>query len=300
MMKWCTAAPLEYNGDLDVPFDLGNNVVLCARPGWLVQENITSGLGDQDRTLLDVSKYVLMQEYDADALGDRDPTWTGDTPRSKQQKAEEAINLANTALWIVKPCPVGFKRVVVAHRRSGAWMRVQFGVSTPLRVHTFDIHNEYDSSELHAARELNCALMGLARREAIWIACRTLWLALLTREWTIRYLLLWTTLETLYGPEDGREITYRISQRLAFFLSENRVEARKTFELSKKGYEWRCRVVHGMRLSKLKPELSERIMHASEGLVRDSLKRILADSTLIKQFNGRTREEYLDGLTFSS
>ena len=41
-------------------------------------------------------------------------------------------------------------------------------------------------------------------------------------------------------------------------------------------------------------------MHEAEGMVRDSLKRILADSTLVKQFNGRTREQYLDGLVFSS
>jgi len=299
-MNWCTIAPLEYDGYLDVPFDLGDNVVLCARPGWLIQDAITYGLGDQDRTILDVSKYVLIQEYDADALGDPDPAWTGETSRSKQQKAEEAINLANTALWLAKPCPVGFKRVVIVHRSSGVWRRIQFARSNPLRPHTFDVNNEYDSSDLQIAKELNCALMRLVRREAIWIACRTVWLALLTRELTIRYLLLWTALETLFGPEDGREVTYRISQRLAFFLSGERAEARKTFESSKKGYEWRCRVVHGMRLSKLKPELSERLMHESEGLIRDSLKRILADSTLINQFSGRTREQYLDGLDFSS
>lgn len=299
-MNWCTVAPLEYDGYLDVPFDLGNNVALCARPGWLIEDNITYGLGDQDRTLLDVSRYVLMQEYDADALGDPDLAWTGETPRSKQQKAEEAINLADTALWLAKPCPVGFRRVVVADSRLGVWRRVQFGWSNPLRPHTFDVNNEYDRSDLQTAKELNCALMGLARREAIWIACRTIWLALLTPEWTIRYLLLWTALEALFGPEDGREVTYRISQRIGFFLSGERAEVRKTFESSKKAYEWRCRVVHGMRLSKLKPELSERLMHESEGLVRGSLKRILTDSTLIKQFSGRTREQYLDGLVFSS
>ena len=299
-MKWCTAAPLVYNGDLDVPCDLGNNVILCARPSWLIQRDIVSGLGDQDRTLLEISKYVLLQEYDAEALGEPDPVRTEETPRSKQQAAEEALNLANIALWIAKPCPVGFRRVVVANYRSGTWIRVRFGVSTQLYVHTYDIHNEYDSSEVHAARGLNCALMGLPRRETIWIACRTLWLALLTREWTVRYLLLWTALETLFGPNDGREITYRISQRLAFFLSANRIDARQLFALAKKGYEWRSRVVHGMRLKRLKPELSESIMHESEKLVRDSLKRILADSTLIKQFDGRTREEYLDGLLFSS
>ena len=299
-MDWCTIAPLEYDGYLDVPLDLGNNVVLCARPTWLTQEEITSGLGDQDRTILDISKYVLMQEYEADALGDPDHTWTGETPRSKQQKAEEAINLANTALWLAKPCPVGFRRVIVANCRSGVWMRVQFGWSNPLRPHTFDVNNEYDSSELQIAKELNCALLDLGRREAIWIASRTVWLALLTREWTIRYLLMWTALESLFGPEDGREVTYRISQRLAFFLSSERAEARQKFESGKKGYEWRCRVVHGMRLNKLKPEVANKLMHEAEGMVRDSLKRILGDPTLVNQFSGRNREPYLDGLVFPS
>jgi hypothetical protein len=300
-MKWSTIALLEYDGYLeDVAVELGNNVVLCPRPDWLITEEITYGLSEQDQTDLNISKYVLMQEYEADSLGDPDPGWTGETPRSKQQKAEEAINLADTALWLAKPSPIGFRRVIVAHSPSGVWTRVQFGRANPLRCHTLDVDNKYDSSDLQTAKELNRALLGLGWREAIWIACRTLWLALLTREWTVRYLLLWTALETLFGPEDGREVTYRISQRLAFFLSEEKAEVRKKFQESKKGYEWRCRVVHGMRLSKLKPEESERIMHEAESMVRDSLKRILGDPTLIKHFNGTNREPYLDDLVFSS
>jgi hypothetical protein len=118
-MNWCTIAPLEYDRTLDVPFDLGGNVLLCARPDWLTQKEITYALGDYDRTVLETSYYVLMQEYDASSFGDPDSAWTGERPRSKQQRAEEALNLADTALWLAKPAAIGFRRVVVAHRPSG-------------------------------------------------------------------------------------------------------------------------------------------------------------------------------------
>ena len=62
-MIWRTLAPLEYDSHtLEVPFDLGNNVLLCVRPDWFTQEEITYALGDYDRTLLDASPYVLMQD----------------------------------------------------------------------------------------------------------------------------------------------------------------------------------------------------------------------------------------------
>jgi hypothetical protein len=44
-MNWCTLAPLEYDRTLDVQFDLGNNVLLWARPDWLTQKEITYELG---------------------------------------------------------------------------------------------------------------------------------------------------------------------------------------------------------------------------------------------------------------
>jgi Apea-like HEPN len=241
----------------------------------LINDEITQGLSDQDRTLLDTTKYVLMQEYEATALHDPDPAWFGDTPRSKQDKAEEEINIANIALWIAKPCAIGFRRVVVPCRRSAVWRRVRFGVANPLIPHAFDVHNVVEGTELKTAKELNGALSALGRGDALWVASRTLWLALLTREWTVRYLLLWTALETLFGPTDAREVTYRLSQRLAFFLSAQRDEARDGFEAAKRGYEWRCRVVHGMRLSKLKPETSQSLMQEAESMTRiDNHNRI--------------------------
>ena len=299
-MNWCTVAPLEYDGALDVPFDLGNDVLLCARPDWLTQDEITYALGDYDRTLLETSYYVLMQEYNASSFGEPDSAWAGERPRSKQQKAEEALNLADTALWLAKPAPIGFRRVVVAHHPSGLWQRVQFGWANPLCCRSLDIENEYERSDLQLAKELNCALLTVGRQQAIWIAARTLWLALVTREWPIRYLLLWAALETLFGPEDGREITYRIAQRLAFFISEDRTEAKKRFQMCKKAYEWRCRVVHGMRLKKLKPQESEGLMHESEFLIRLSIRRILKNKSLMMEINGRNREDFLDNLVFSN
>ena len=213
---------------------------------------------------------------------------------------EEALSLADAALWLAKPAPIGFRRLVVAHYSSDTWRRVHFGWTNPLCCHNLDSDNEYKRSDLQIAKELNRALLNVGRQETLWIAARTIWLALVSREWPIRYLLLWTALETLFGPEDGREITYRIAQRLAFFISANRDEARKQFQMCRKGYEWRCRVVHGMRLRKLKSEESEGRMHEAESMIRTSMQRILLDKLLIKHFNGKDRERFLDDLVFSN
>lgn len=55
-MEWCTIATLEYDGDLIVPVELGNDVSLIVRPNWLTEKAFTSGLSDEDRTILNVKQ----------------------------------------------------------------------------------------------------------------------------------------------------------------------------------------------------------------------------------------------------
>lgn len=50
----------------------------------------------------------------------------------------------------------------------------------------------------------------------------------------------------MFGAEDGREITYRLSQRIAFFLASNQAEARQLFKEVKKAYSFRSKVAHGV------------------------------------------------------
>jgi hypothetical protein len=112
-------------------------------------------------------------------------------------------------------------------------------------------------------------------------------------------LLLWVALEGLFGPEDAREVTFRLSQRAAFFHADDRREAQELISIVKTGYSWRSKVVHGMRLSKLPKKNWEQIMSEAEDLLRRSLNRLLNDLQLVQTFEGKTRERYLNDLVFS-
>src|SRR5262249_40706002 len=62
---------------------------------------------------------------------------------------------------------------------------------------------------------------------------RTVWAGLQTNTVEIRYSLLWIALEALFGPEDGGEITHRLSQRIAFFLKTENPATREMFRTAK-------------------------------------------------------------------
>jgi hypothetical protein len=112
---------------------------------------------------------------------------------------------------------------------------------------------------------------------------------------TVRYLLFWVALEALFGPEDGREITFRLSQRVGFLLGVSKEEARQLFETAKAGYGFRSKIVHGQW--KQDPSATERMAEA-EGLLRRAYTRILETPDLADTFSSKKREVYLDDLAF--
>lgn len=85
---------------------------------------------------------------------------------------------------------------------------------------------------------------------------------------------------------------------MAFFLEKEGSKAREVYSRIKKNYEWRSKIVHGLRLSKLQREKSNALLVELEELVRRSLVGILASENLTEVFDGGRREEYLDSLAF--
>jgi hypothetical protein len=122
--------------------------------------------------------------------------------------------------------------------------------------------------------------------------------ALSDQTWEFRFLLIWLVLECLFGPETPQETTFRLSQRMAFFLEKEGSTAREVYARIKKSYEWRSKIVHGLRLSNLQGEKSDSLSVELEGLVRRSLVAILDSENLAETFDGGGREEYLDSLAF--
>lgn len=108
-----------------------------------------------------------------------------------------------------------------------------------------------ERENFYRAKQLNDNLIRLKRSGPIWISVRSLWEALTaTVEWPIRYLVFWIVLEALFGSSDGREVTYRLSQRLASFAAKDKSKRLEYSKMIRKSYDWRSKIVHGMRLSK--------------------------------------------------
>jgi len=270
--KWCTIAPIKYWDTTTVPanfwdrnenqgksFNLSHDVILRPAPDWAIDKQILNNLTkDQGEQLQGSSRICFVIEYEADSLGDPDSEYQGEQPRSKQDRAHELIHLANLALWIAKPSSIGFDFIIDADSPSNSWELRSLSSAKPLLPLDRDYEVKLETNDLENARGLHSSLFALPRDKAVWIAVRTIWLSLQEREWSIRYLLLWIALEALFGPEDGREITYRLSQRVAFFLTSDRKQRQALFKAVKDGYVWRSKVAHGMKLGKLTPEKSEK------------------------------------------
>jgi hypothetical protein len=290
---WCTVAPINYEdpfSSLSVPFEFERGVKICEVPEWLKSESFANYLNGADRSLLlkDV-QYTFYSEYETDGPG---------TPELCAQ--HEAIDLANLALWLAKPNGLGFSAIFDV---DGLPSDPNFRSFQEVRK--LEPHMRYENIYLtlddqKRAKDLHAVLLTLSRTGSLWRSVFSLWQALTQGDWATRYLLLWISLESLFGPEDTRELSYRLSQRIGFFLASDRREASSVFETARKGYNWRSKVVHGLHLSKLGRDDSNEISFAAEDLVNQSLNKILHDRNLPRLFDSKEREGYLDSLPFKN
>ncbi len=250
------------------------------------------------RDFINRSPYAMFVFYSAEALGTPDPKWTGLGNRSIQDAKHETLNLTNLAIWLANPCSFSFD--IIFHIDE---FKTEKNIRAIRQVRDFEPHLNYvktflQQSDLSLAKKLHGTMLGIPRQSVIWISLYSLWNALREPEWGTRYTLLWIALEALFGPEDGREITFRLSQRIGFFLGKSRSESFEVFERAKLLYKWRSKVVHGLRLSKLKEQESISVSYDTEMLLRKSLVKILNSPKLRSKFSS-SREKYLDSISFN-
>ena len=55
-------------------------------------------------------------------------------------------------------------------------------------------------------------------------------------------------MESLFGADEPNEISYKLAQRIAFFLAENSADARSVFEKVKSCYTMRSKMRRGLKL----------------------------------------------------
>ncbi len=301
---WCTIATLPNYADRasellpETPFSGG--VVFGPLPDWCKSDDILDNLSLNCRERLRrYTTYAFTIAYEADALGTPDPEWGETGTRSIQSSMEERLNLANIAMWISCPCAAGIQLFLHCDTPGDGKRVRQANMQGLIVPHPQYADKKLTKDALVKAAKLHEVLLGLPRRGTLWTAVRTLWKALYERATDVHFLLDWIAVEALFGASDPREITYRLSHRMAFFLSADGSDAKSIFDMAKKGYSWRSRIVHGT--SKINyDEFSEKWYEVEVLLLRRSLLRILSDAKLVSSFDSRGREEYLDSLAFGS
>ena len=301
--KWLTCAPVmdywDKSGSIRQSLEFANGVKLESLPDWVKTEKALKFIGWSRRQ--SISKFALIGftiQYEAGSLGDPDTDWKGTKPRSKQEKAIEQILLANLSIWIAKPSKFSYD-TILHFDRPGDPESIRQSISTfGLVPHHFDADTELSAEDFDTAIAVHNSICSLHRDGNLWTASRLLWRALSERMWEARFLLLWVVMEALFGPTDPREITYRLSQRVAFFLGQNRDEIEQLFNNTKALYSLRSKTVHGARLSKLPEDRSAQVLYDVEKLARKSISKILLDDRLIKKFDGKKRDEFLDNRMF--
>ena len=94
-----------------------------------------------------------------------------------------------------------------------------------------------------------------------------------------------TALEAIFATS-ATELTHRLAERVAVFLGHDGPTRLDVYDAVKEAYSLRSTLVHG---AQLKPKLVDRLAGVAttlDGLLRDSLLRILSNKELYALFNG--------------
>jgi len=115
--------------------------------------------------------------------------------------------------------------------------------------------------------------------------------------WQLRFAMFIIALESIYSTSNI-EVTYSLSQRLAWFLGEDYEERLFYFEKAKKCYRIRSQIVHGDTVQgDLRKEI-DNLMVDLEKMVRLTLLKILLNDQLMEVFlNKRKLKDYFSALT---
>ncbi len=257
-------------------------------------------LSQPDQDELAACTHCFLSEYEVDEAAELSSSRVEkETRRSAEGIKSDQIYLANLALWLQQLPSIGFN--LVFHARGG------YIHEPPPRHDRFLYHFNDEThrrritpDDLESVKRLYTALCKIPRYSAPWTAFRAVTSALQMQRNEIRHLLLWIALEALFGAADG-EIKYRLSQRLAFFIANDRSEAGELFVKAKQGYDARCKMAHGAWGPKTQnTEKAVALTGITEEFVRRAFVRLLQDDETTKKFcgSGENRSAYLDHLPF--
>jgi hypothetical protein len=290
-IPWVTFAPLEPHWvippTVSLPYQFSEAVSICSLPSWIQEDDPADGLRPQLRDKIDTSEPTCIQiQYQASALS------------SEQRDATRQIFSLHLALWLARGTPLSFDVIAHAENYGSQWVTrhiVSYNSARPLPAYQGESLTvpDFDKAKMLFHGIENVSSDGTVRT-ALGVTTR----ALVEGSWELRYLLFWLALEALFGPDDGREITFQLAQRIALFLEPDGTKAQQLCRDVKKSYGWRSKMVHGRKLTTLKDEEDEELIKDLEILARRALVAVLEDEKMVSIFDGGNREKFLDSLAF--
>lgn len=241
----------------------------------------------------------ISAEYEADALHARDPNNPFPVNRSIHENIAEDLCLVPIAFWLTGfPLKVG-SDIVHLQRDGGDTALRAVQREKEIYFHPGDAQGQMTEDVFSLAADIFRRLRKISFKGTVRTASWSIARALKEDQWVLRYLLYWLALESLFGAEDGREISFRISQRIALFVMGKDKRTEEYFRKVKNAYSWRSKIVHGLRLKSLDGEQSINLMGDLEEIVRDCYREILKGENTAK-FDSKEREKFLDSLAFAS
>lgn len=118
-------------------------------------------------------------------------------------------------------------------------------------------------------------------------------------ELAVRISLYMTCMEVLFSTETA-ELTYRLSQRVAYFLGDTSEQRKEIFLTMKRAYGIRSRILHGDTLPPKSESNLENVSSEIDSLLRRIFLKILGSKELVDQFEQPSTklEEYFLDLIF--
>lgn len=298
MAQWQAIIPVYgvYPGE-EQRVEFAGGLTLGVMPDWVSDDPWLKVLSRQDQYAIKEATHGFIANYEAERFNSPDPTWKYPGGQSISEVKHGLAMWANLALWLSHPSPAHLIHALYADV-TDAYPQIKGSQPFPrIFHHAKDAIQSPSAEDIELARRLHLSMERLERKGSVWSALQANWVALQMGADIIRYPLFWMALESLFGPEQAAgEIAYKLSQRIAFFLSGDRSNARAIYKMAKNGYGYRSAIVHG-RWKERKE--SQTLLAEVETLTRESLLRLLLDGDLLKVFAGKnSRDAYLDDLVF--
>jgi hypothetical protein len=160
-----------------------------------------------------------------------------------------------------------------------------------------EVDNVIEPNQVINAAQLHGVLCSIPKNNPVWVALRACWAALTLNSADLRYACFWIALEALFGAEDGTEVTYKVSQRIALFLADSPQVARDLFRKAKRCYQTRSKIIHGRW--EHDPKI-DAVMADTEAIIRTALRHLLDYPDLLKIFMSRERDRFLEDLALKN